>query len=89
MYKVVVAYALVAWLLIQISPPIFPVLEIPNWATKLAIVVVVPRFPLALLCACGFERGVLRSRLDSIRARLRESPISETRAALAENLRRR
>lgn len=32
-YKVAVAYAVVAWLLIQIATATFPVLEIPIWAT--------------------------------------------------------
>jgi hypothetical protein len=31
-YKVAVAYAIVAWLLIQISTQVFPFFEIPNWS---------------------------------------------------------
>ncbi len=31
-YKVAIAYAVVAWLLIQIATQVFPFLEIPNWA---------------------------------------------------------
>ena len=54
-YKVAVAYAVVAWLLIQVATSTFPVLEIPNWATKLVIVVVVLGFPLALIFAWAFE----------------------------------
>ncbi len=54
-YKVAVAYAVVAWLLIQIATATFPVLEIPNWATKLVIAVVVLGFPLALIFAWAFE----------------------------------
>lgn len=30
-YKVAVAYAVVAWLLIQIATQVFPFFEIPNW----------------------------------------------------------
>jgi TolB-like protein/predicted negative regulator of RcsB-dependent stress response len=54
-YKVAVAYAVVAWLLIQIATATFPVLEIPNWATKLVIAVVLLGFPLALIFAWAFE----------------------------------
>ena len=50
-YKVAVAYAIVAWLLIQIATSTFPILEIPNWATKLVILVVVLGFPIALVIA--------------------------------------
>jgi serine/threonine-protein kinase len=54
-YKVAVAYAVVAWLLIQVATATFPVLEIPNWATKLVIVLVVLGFPIALVLAWAFE----------------------------------
>jgi hypothetical protein len=30
-YKVAVAYAVLAWLLIQIATQVFPFFEIPNW----------------------------------------------------------
>jgi adenylate cyclase len=30
-YKVAIAYAVVAWLLIQIATQVFPFLKIPNW----------------------------------------------------------
>ena len=30
-YKVAVAYAVVAWLLIQVATQVFPFPEIPNW----------------------------------------------------------
>ena len=54
-YKVAVAYGVVAWLLIQIATATFPVLEIPNWATKLVIALVVLGFPIALVLAWAFE----------------------------------
>ena len=54
-YKVAIAYAVVGWLLIQIATSTFPVLEIPNWAIKLVIALVVLGFPLALLVAWAFE----------------------------------
>ena len=54
-YKVAVAYAVVAWLLIQIATSTFPVLEIPTWATRLVIALVALGFPLALIFAWAFE----------------------------------
>src|SRR3954454_14305373 len=54
-YKVAVAYAVIGWLVIQIATSTFPVLEIPNWATKLVIAVVLLGFPVALVIAWAFE----------------------------------
>jgi TolB-like protein/tetratricopeptide (TPR) repeat protein len=54
-YKVAVAYAVVGWLVIQIATSTFPVLEIPNWAAKLVIAVVLLGFPIALVIAWAFE----------------------------------
>jgi len=54
-YKVAVAYAVVGWLVIQIATSTFPVLEIPNIATKLVIAVVLLGFPIALVIAWAFE----------------------------------
>ena len=34
-YKVAIAYAVVAWLLMQVASQIFPFFEIPNWAVRL------------------------------------------------------
>ncbi|MBA2430519.1 MAG: tetratricopeptide repeat protein [Chthoniobacterales bacterium] len=63
-YKVAVAYAVVAWLVVEIATATFPVLEIPNWATKLVIAVVMLGFPVALVLAWAFEltpEGVKRA----------------------------
>ena len=54
-YKVAVAYAVVAWLLIQIATQVFPFFEVPIWATRLVIVVLVVGFPVALVLAWAFE----------------------------------
>src|SRR2546423_9515840 len=54
-YKVAVAYAVIGWLVIQIATSTFPVLEIPNWATKLVIAVVLLGFPVAFVIAWAFE----------------------------------
>jgi TolB-like protein/Tfp pilus assembly protein PilF len=54
-YKVAVAYAVVAWLLIQIATQVFPFFEIPNWAVRLVVLLLVLGFPVALILSWVFE----------------------------------
>ena len=54
-YKVAVAYAVVGWVIAQIATQIFPFLEIPNWAIRLVILLIVIGFPIALIIAWAFE----------------------------------
>jgi hypothetical protein len=54
-YKVAIAYAIVAWLLMQIATQVFPFLEIPNWVIRLVIMLIVLGFPIALVIAWAFE----------------------------------
>src|SRR6266700_5539217 len=54
-YKVAIAYAVVAWLLMQIATQIFPFLEFPNWAIRLVIMLLALGFPIALIIAWAFE----------------------------------
>ena len=54
-YKVAVAYAVVAWLLTQVATQVFPFFEIPNWAVRLVVLAVIAGFPIALIIAWAFE----------------------------------
>ena len=54
-YKIAVAYAVVAWLLMQVASQIFPFFEIPNWVVRLVILLLVIGFPIALIIAWAFE----------------------------------
>src|ERR1700736_6522919 len=54
-YKVAVAYAVVSWLLIQIATQVFPFFEIPNWAVRLVVLVLIIGFPVALILSWAFE----------------------------------
>ena len=54
-YKVAVAYAVVAWLLIQAATQVFPFFEIPNWAIRLVVLLLIIGFPVALVFAWAFE----------------------------------
>ena len=54
-YRVAVAYAVVAWLLIQIATQVFPFFEIPNWSVRLVVLLLIIGFPVALMLAWAFE----------------------------------
>src|SRR5216110_3478775 len=54
-YKVAVAYAVVAWLLIQVATQVFPFFEVPNWAVRLVVLLIIIGFPIALVIAWAFE----------------------------------
>jgi hypothetical protein len=66
LYKVAIAYAIVAWLLIQIATQVFPFLQIPDWAIRLIIMLVALGFPVALIFAWPFvnQRGAALDALD-------------------------
>ena len=54
-YKVAVAYAVVAWLLIQAASILFPTFEAPPWVMKVFVAVLVLGFPVALVFSWAFE----------------------------------
>src|SRR5215813_344541 len=54
-YKVAIAYAVIALLLTQIASQIFPFFEIPNWAVRLVVLLLILGFPIALILAWAFE----------------------------------
>ncbi len=54
-YKVAVAYAVASWLLIQIATQVFPFFEIPNWAVRLVVLLLIAGFPVALIFSWAFE----------------------------------
>jgi len=54
-YKVAVVYAVVSWLLIQIATQVFPFFEVPNWAIRLVVLLLIIGFPIVLIIAWAFE----------------------------------
>src|ERR1700745_3910400 len=54
-YRVAIAYGVVAWLLIQVATQVFPFFEIPNWVVRLVVLLTVLGFPIALIIAWAFE----------------------------------
>ncbi|HST30823.1 MAG TPA: hypothetical protein VLK27_08300 [Chthoniobacterales bacterium] len=63
-YRVAVAYAIVAWLLIQAASILFPTFEAPAWVMKVFVTGVILGFPVALILAWAFDitpEGIKRS----------------------------
>jgi TolB-like protein/Flp pilus assembly protein TadD len=62
--KVALAYAIVAWLLIEISATLLPAFEAPKWILRVVILLVGIGFVLAIILSWAFEltpQGVLRT----------------------------
>ena len=53
--KVAIAYAIVAWLLIEIASTVFPILHLPEWTVTLVTVLLMLGFPVALFFAWAYE----------------------------------
>jgi adenylate cyclase len=63
-YKVAVAYAVVAWLLLQGASIVLPSFEAPAWTMKVLILALAVGFPLAAVLAWAFEitpEGIVRA----------------------------
>ena len=63
-YKVAVAYAVVAWLLIQAASIVLPTFEAPGWTMKILMAALGVGFPLAVVLAWAFEitpEGLVRA----------------------------
>lgn len=54
-YKTAIAYVVFAWLIIQVATQVFPVFEIPGWAIRLVILLLLIGLPVALVFAWAFE----------------------------------
>ena len=53
--RVAIAYAVTAWLLIEISATTFPMLRLPEWTATFVTVLLIIGFPIALIFAWAFE----------------------------------
>ncbi|HEY4282378.1 MAG TPA: tetratricopeptide repeat protein [Chthoniobacterales bacterium] len=54
-YKVAVAYAVIAWLVIQAASIFLPAFNAPQWAMQIAILILAIGFPIALVFSWAFE----------------------------------
>ncbi|HUF50969.1 MAG TPA: hypothetical protein VMN60_09065 [Longimicrobiales bacterium] len=62
--RVAVAYAVIAWLIIQVANDVFPALRVPEWAVTLVVVLVLLGFPVALVLGWAYDvtpRGIVRT----------------------------
>ena len=53
--RVAMAYAIVAWFLIEVSATTFPILKLPEWAVTLVTVLLIIGYPVALILAWAYE----------------------------------
>jgi TolB-like protein/formylglycine-generating enzyme required for sulfatase activity/dienelactone hydrolase len=54
-FRVAAAYAVVAWLLIQVADVVLPALKLPEWTLTFTTILLLLGFPLALVLAWTFE----------------------------------
>ena len=54
-YRVAAAYIIAAGFIIQISSAVFPAWELPNWAFRLVVVLLLIGFPIALILAWAYD----------------------------------
>jgi len=54
-FKVAGAYALLAWLIVQVASVVFPPLQLPEWTVTLVTVLLIIGFPLAIFLAWAYE----------------------------------
>jgi TolB-like protein/Flp pilus assembly protein TadD len=63
-YKVAVAYIVGGWALSQGIAQVFPVFDVPNWAIRLIVLLIIIGFPVAVVLAWAFEitpQGIKRT----------------------------
>jgi len=53
--RVAIAYAVVAWLSIEVSATTFPMLKLPEWAATFVTVLLIIGFPVAVIFAWAYE----------------------------------
>jgi hypothetical protein len=54
-FRVAIAFVVVAWLLLQVVDILVPILALPDWVGRLVFLLLLIGFPLALLFAWAFE----------------------------------
>jgi hypothetical protein len=54
-FRVAAAYAIVAWLLIEVASVILPALRLPEWTLTFLVFLFAIGFPIALIFAWAFE----------------------------------
>ncbi len=63
--KVAVAYAIVGWVLVEITSTVLPTFEAPQWVLQTITFVVILGFPLALILSWAYEMTPEGIKLES------------------------
>jgi TolB-like protein len=74
--KVGTAYAIVAWLLIQVASDVFPALQLPAWTVTFVTALLIIGFPIALILAWAYEltpEGIKKTHQVSLEESIRHS----------------
>ena len=73
--RVAAAYAVIAWLLLQLGDVILNNIEAPSWVFQVILLVLIGGLPIALIFAWAFEltpEGLKKERdVDRVRSQLR------------------
>ncbi len=56
-YRVAAGYAVGGWVIIQVAVTIFPILDLPEWATRFVVFLILGGFPVALVSGWVFDFG--------------------------------
>jgi TolB-like protein/Flp pilus assembly protein TadD len=54
-FRVAIAYIIVAWVVMQVGELVFEALQMPEWAVSLLVIIVLLGFPVALVLGWAFE----------------------------------
>jgi len=54
-YRAAAAYGVVSWLLVQIATQVFPFFDIPSWAIRMVVVILLLGFPVAVIMAWIYD----------------------------------
>src|ERR1700726_1016627 len=68
-YRVAAAYVIAAGFIIQIGSAIFPAWELPNWAFRLVVVLLLIGFPISLILSWAYDvtpQGIRATRTASV-----------------------
>ena len=77
-YRVAAAYAVVAWVLLQLVNNLAPIFELPPWIARAVVLFLVLGFPVAVLLAWVFEvtpEGLKRTATDGAPARTKHGMV--------------
>ena len=64
-FRVAVAYAIVAWILVEVAATVLPIFEAPDWTVQVFTVFIMLGFPVALILSWAYDltpHGVERTK---------------------------